>query len=417
MTTSTTRANQDVEPKARGIFEDELDHAFQNVRGTLTALLASVSADATKPQDIARRFKINKNLSWKISKIVQVTDPHAVVTNLPKSAGMKTVLDAFQRGGASAERVNAARSALDAFDEVVERHVGDRSTLELVLSSTAPDKVPSEQLHQTRKLSFQGNSCIWGIQARVRLASFFLAPNPDDPEMLDTASLGGLIDVRRLRHDASVPLMMRFAYNDDGSVREGRGVDPIDPSRVGDDLMLMPGFCSSPLPEFVPIQGEGYIRYQLAPGPIGNNGLNTWIHGESSRRFAPIYQDEHNTFGEHAAPLHVPVEWMVCDFQVHESLGFAHTPRAVQYSQLASGPAPVEDSSWDRLPMAERIEPIGHTPPVVATPLIPALPEMVSSVYERMGWDAREFRGYRLTVRYPAMPSSFVIQHDLAPRA
>lgn len=406
-----------LEPKQNGAFEDEFDHAFQGVRGALTTLLASVQADATKPQDIARRFKINKNLSWKISKVVQVTDPHAVVTNLPKAAGMKTVLDAFERGGAPTEVIGAAQEAISHFDQVVTQHVGDRSTLELVLSSKAPDKVPMEQLHQTRKLAFQGNSCIWGIQARVRLASFFLAPNPDDAQMLDTASLGGLIDVRRLRQDASVPIMMRFAYNDDGSVRTGPSVEPVDASRTDDALMLMPAFCSSPMPEFVEIAGNGYTRYQLAPGPIGNGGLNTWVYGELSRAFAPIYRDEQNRVGEHAVPLQIPAEWLVCDFQVHESLDFAHAPRAVQYSHLAGGLAPTAEAEWDRLPMAERVETIGSGPPVVATPLVPNLPGMVSSVYERMGWDPKQFRGYRLTVRYPAMPSSIVIQHDLAERS
>jgi hypothetical protein len=39
---------------------------------------------------------------------------------------------------------------------------------------------------------------------------------------------------------------------------------------------------------------------------------------------------------------------------------------------------------------------------------------MVARVYERMGWRAKDFVGYRLVVRYPAMPTSYVIQHDLA---
>lgn len=404
-----------IEPKPSG-FDAELDRAFQGIRGALTELLVSVKADASKPQEISRRFRINKNLAWKISKIVTVTDPHAVVTNLPGPAGMRTVLNAFETGGAPAASVDAARDAVTRFDRMVEVHVGDRSTLELVLSSKAPDKVPTEQLHQTRKMAFQGNSSIWGIQARVRLASFFLAPNASDPEMLDTASLGGLLDVRRLRNDASVPLMTRFAYNDDGSVREGPEVEPIDPSRGDDPLMLMPEFCSSPLPEFIPIAGDGYTRYQLAPGPIGNGGLNTWVYGELVRGFAPIYADAHNTVGEHAAGVHIPAEWLVCDFQVHESLGFAHTPRAVQFSELASGPAPGAGSEWSRLPMAESVESIGRGPPVVPTPLVPGLPEMVGRVYERMGWDARSFRGYRLVMRYPALPSTVMIQHDLAER-
>lgn len=397
-------------------FDEALDQAFQGVRGALTALLVSARADAGKPQEIARRFRINKNLAWKISKIVTVTDPHAVVVNLPGPTGMNTILSAFASGGASRESVEAARGAVERFDRMVEIHVGDRSTLELVLSSMAPHRVPTEQLHHTRKMAFQGNSSIWGIQARVRLASFFLAPNPGDPGMLDTASLGGLLDVRRLRNDASVPLMMRFAYNDDGTVRSGPSAEPVDASRADDPLMLMPEFCSSPLPEFAAVRGNGYTRYQLAPGPVGNGGLNTWVYGECIRGFAPIYADEANRYGEHAAPVQIPAEWLVCDLQVHRDLGFALRPEAVQYSQLAVGPEPGADQSFDLLPMAERIESIGHGPPVVATPLVPGYPEMVQRVYERMGWEARAFYGFRLVIRYPAMPTSVVVRHGLAAR-
>lgn len=402
------------QPSRPDRFEDALDQAFQGVRGALTELLVSVRADPGKPQDIARRFRINKNLAWKISKIVTVTDPHAVVSNIPGPTGMNTILSAFATGGAPQASLDSARDAVERFDRMVEVHVGDRSTLELVLSSKAPGRVPTEHLHQTRKMAFQGNSSIWGIQARVKLASFFLAPSPDDPTQLDTASLSGLFDVRRLRSDASVPLLVRFSFNDDGSVRHGPRARPIDTERSADPLMLMPEFCSAPLPEFVEIAADGYHRYQLAPGPIGNGGLNTWVSGECIRNFASIYADEHNRVGEHTAMVQLPVEWLVCDIQIHRSLVFALNPRAVLFGQLGGGPAPTADASYDRLPMAEEIEPIGSAPPVVATPLLPSYPEMVERVYAGMGWDAAEFEGFRLTVRYPAMPASFVIQHDLA---
>ncbi len=422
MTVSRTAASSsetDPETPGGGVaeerFDDALDRAFQGVRGALTELLVAVDADPARPQEIARRFRINKNLAWKISKIVTVTDPHAVIANLPGATGMNTILSALESGGAPSRSVNAARSAVEQFDRMVEVHVGDRSTLELVLTSKAPHRVPTEHLHQTRKMAFQGNSSIWGIQARLRLAAFFLAPNPEHPELLDTASLTGLMDVRRLRSDASVPLMMRFAYNDDGSVRRGPHAAPIDPSRTGDPLMLMPEFCSTPEPAFVASGGNGFTRYQLAPGPIGNGGLNTWVSGECIRGFASIHADEHNRFGEHAAPVQIPAEWLLCDFYAHRSLTFAHTPRALMLSQLAIGPAPGGETELDRLPMAERVQAIGQSPPIVATPLVPQLAAMVGRVHERMGWKAEEFFGYRVAVRYPAMPTSLVIQHDLAP--
>lgn len=396
-------------------FDDALDQTYQGVRGALTEVLISVKADPTKPQDMARRFGINKNLAWKISKIVTVPEPHSIISNLPGDTGMERILKAFESGGASKSSVDAARAAIDKFDRMVELHVDDRSTLQLVLSSNAPHKVPQEHLHATRKMAFQGNSAIWGIQARVRMASFFLAPNAGDPTRLDTASVGGLIDVRRLRADVSVPLFMRFAYNDDGSVRTDAKPEPICPSDgSGNPLMLMRDFCTTPDPPFQPITRGEVTRYMLSPGPIGNHGRQTWIFGERARSFASIYADEHNAVGEHAVPIQVPTEWLVCDLLVHRELEFAMTPRPLVYSLVGAEVGPGEGSEFDRLPIAEQMQSIGHSPPEVATPLMPEHPDLIEHVYGRLGWDPDDFHGFRFAMRYPPMPSSVVIQHDLA---
>lgn len=395
-------------------FYEALNRAFQNVRGAFTDLLAAAGADVSYPQDISRRFGINKNLAWKVSKIVSGTDPHAVVVNLPGTTGINTILTAFEARGTPPVAVAAVRAAVDDFDRMVETHVGDRSTLELVLSSNAPGRVPQEQLHATRKMAFQGNSAIWGIQARVRLASFFVAPNPEDPSLVDTASIGGLIDVRRLRAEASIPFFNRFAYNDDGSSIDGAQREPIERSDTQDPVMLMREFCSQPLPGFRTLEIDGHTRYQLPPGPIGNRGKHTWIYGEAARRFAPIYRDEINQVGEHAVQVQCPVEWLLCDLQVHESLAFALSPRVLTYGLHSLTPRPGSETEYDRLPTAEVIQSIGRSPPVVSTPLIPRYQAMVERVYERMGWRAEEMCGFRFEMKYPPMPMSVVVQHDLA---
>jgi hypothetical protein len=257
-----------------------------------------------------------------------------------------------------------------------------------------------------------------GIQARVRLASFFIAPNSQDGSLIDAASMGGLLDVRRLRPDAGVPFFMRFAFNDDGTLRSGPTPEPIDPAGdEPDPLMLIREFCSTPIPDFRAITSGTYTRYQLPSGPIGNPGRNTWIYGECTRRFASIYRDDVNTVGEHAVPIQMPIEWLLCDLQVHKDLDFAFRPRVVAFSQLSAGPEPAEDPGIDQLPLAESIQSIGNAPPIVATPLVPRYPDMVQRVYERLGWRPRDFHGFRFVMKYPPMPSSIVFQHDLAERS
>lgn len=395
-------------------FTEEMERAYQGIRGAMTQLLSSVEADPSKPQDISREFKINKNLAWKVSRMILVPEPQQMIPNIPGRTGIETVLSAFEVKGAPESVLNAARDAFEEFDEVVRVHLGDRSTLELAITSGTPEKVSPEHLHATRKMAYQGNSAIWGIQARLRLASFFIAPNPNDDSMVDTASVGGLIDVRRLRSNVGIPLFSRFSYNDDGTLRDGPRPEPImsndDPS---DELMLMPRFSSVPTPSFQTAQNGGVTRYMLKPGPIGNRGLQSWVFGESVRAFASKYRDEQNEFGEHALPISVPTEWVLCDLQVHKDFSFAFNPRVYAQGVFGGDPTRASESELTQLPISETVQSIGAYPPVVATPMLADYPEIVACVYERMGWNGADFQGYRFVMKYPPLHTNIIVQHGL----
>ena len=56
-------------------FPEHLQTALQALRAAIIELLSAVGADPGKPQDLARRFGLNKNLTWKVSKIICESDP------------------------------------------------------------------------------------------------------------------------------------------------------------------------------------------------------------------------------------------------------------------------------------------------------------------------------------------------------
>lgn len=395
-------------------FDEDMDRAYQGIRGAMTQLLSAVDADPSKPQDISRRFKINKNLAWKVSRMILVPEPHQMIPNIPGHTGIETVLSAFEVKGAPIAVITAAREAFVEFDEIVRIHLGDRSTLQLALTSGTPEKVSPEHLHATRKMAYQGNSAIWGVQARLRLASFFIAPNTDDPSMIDTASVGGLLDVRRLRANAGIPLFWRFSYNDDGSVREGPRPRPIAKGCAEtDELMLMPRFSTVPTPEFQENRMGNVTQYMLRPGPVGNRGLQSWVFGEYVRAFASKYRDEQNEFGEHALPISVPTEWLMCDLQVHKDFRFAFNPKVYAHAFFGGDSTRANESELTQLPLSETVQSIGSNPPVAATPLLPEYPEIVESVYQRLGWESGDFVGYRFLMKYPPLHAHIIMQHGL----
>lgn len=395
-------------------FHEHLTRSVRELRGSLIELLLSVGADPTTPQVTARDFGLDKTLAWKVAKLIDATDPSVAVQHIPGKPGMKILLKAMERAGAPAPVTTAVQDAMSGFDRMVEIHTGDRATLDLALGAMAGAPDQSDRLEAARKLAFQGNSATWGIQARVRLASYFIAPNADDPEMIDSAIVGGLVDCRRLRPDVAWPVFQSQTYNDDGTDLTAR-VEPIDPDAPpGDGPPLMGRFCTDPRPLLRGIEVPGGTLYELAEGPVGNMGTVSCIFGWYTRRFASIRRDEHNTFGEHPTRQYTPVESAICDLYVHRDLAVQMPPEAAVYSRLAGGVEyPESGRDRDLIPMGERVIELGAEPPIVSTPLVPGYPDMVDSVHARLGWRQSEFVGYRLVVRYPPIPSLIVLRYPL----
>ena len=52
-------------------------------------------------------------------------------------------------------------------------------------------------------------------------------------------------------------------------------------------------------------------------------------------------------------------------------------------------------------------------PQPAATPEFPRYKRLLRAVYERTGWDASEFHGFRVRVGYPAVPTALVLRYRL----
>jgi hypothetical protein len=400
----------EVEPQPDNDFPTSLFAAIEHIRGAFTELFSSINADMAVPYALSRRLGVNRNLMWKIARIVTNDDPFSAVEHLPGPQGMEIVLGALANQGAPPRAIDDVRAVLAEFDRLVEKHAGNRRTLDLMLASHVA--APLEPAEETRRLAFEGNSAIWGLQARVRFASYFVAPAAGDDGMLDAATLSGLIDVRRLRSRVSLPVFQMGAYDDDGTPR-GDPRDPLDGAGSSDRSMLLPAFCSDGAPPLQPVLRAGSMHFELPPGPVGRTALASWVYGWRAPRLASAYRDEVNQFGEHGTSIGVPVEVLLCDLHVHRSLPWAQPVQRVLYSELA-GPYMGAAQPCDELPVREPLASLGGWPPVVATPLLPRYTEWVRWTFDQLRWEARDFVAFRFVMKYPPIPSVLVLRHPLA---
>lgn len=399
--------------------QDDCRRAIHSLRGSLIELFASVRADPSVPQDVARRFGLNKNLTWKVSKIVAAADGISAIPHIPGTAGLDILLTTFASQGAPAPLIAAVRASAESFQRVVEQHAGDRAHLDLMLDSMGLlDGTP--RLEASRELAFRGNSGIWGVQARARVTVGFVAPNRADPSQVVTALVGGLVGFRRLRPEVSWPLFRFISYRDDGSIDARRPLDftPLfgGTNRPNDPALLLREFCSAQLPEIRSRAfGPHHVDLLLPKGPVGNTASFDAFFGHIAGP-AARYRDDANECGEFSSTVSLPVETLLFDVIVHRDL-VMNPPDVIVYGRHTLSPDdPAARDEEDILPLSQHCEELIGQPPVVATPVFARHSELVRRVCERLEFPLSEFRGYRLQLPHPPMGSTVVLRWPLESR-
>lgn len=304
---------------------------------------------------------------------------------------------------------------MDRFCRLVDTHAGDRKTLMSMLGEIWPDRLQGQR-EADRKAAFQGNSAIWGVQAHVAFSCWFCAPNPDQPDMVDQALVRGVLGLRRLRRTATWPIFVAHGHNDDGSPRP-YDPSPLDPTLAPNDAPLLREFCSGPLDQIHLVRNPPWLTLKIADGPVGKAGAIDFVVGRQQRRLACVYRDERNEYGEFHTHNGTPAELLVTDLLVHDDVPVDLPPEAVLISRMAAGVSgALSPHEEGELPLHERVIELGH-PPSMSIAQIPDYPAMLQTAFDRMGWRHTDFRGYRLLMRFPPIPTSLVMRFKLAERS
>lgn len=412
---------REVSPTSTQDFVTHCGACVNALQVSLRTLYASVDANVERPQDVARRFGLNKNLTWKIAKLLGRIDTLEAVTHVPGAEGMGILMNALAREGAPEATLAAVQRDFEAFDAMMQSHAGDRATLDLLVDGMARG---ARTLEVSRKLAFRGNSGVWGLQARVRSALQVLAPTAGRPDMLDDVLAAGMHDIRRLRPVQGWPI---FRFHHYGTPAEAgakvREFMPIEPP-VSDDepALIMRSFCSPPGAEVRSVRQGSEIRHELVDGPIGHRGAVTFVFGSIERAAFGRYADptaREPEYGEMVAFVTMPTELAQMDVLVHRSMLDEFEPECAVYGRPFGGfdmtPSAREHF---RLPIAgaiERIDPLHDT---LDSQDLPERTELAALVVERAGWSLGDFMAFRATVTYPPMPCSIVMRYRLptAPR-
>lgn len=392
--------------------------AAQTLRGALADALAAIRVNTMKPLQFSRELGVDKSLGWKISRFVTEDDAIAAIRHLPGRQGMKIVVDRLTASGVPSNLVDRVGNALSDFDRVIETHAGDRDTFDLMITGLSP-QVSKERNEEFRRLAYQGNSAIWGVQARLQLALHVVAPS-DIPGKVDLAIVGGLVDLRRLRSDVSWAVARAWRFSDTGETLKKPQQRPIDPDAPLNGPPVMKSFSTSPLPSMSARQepDKPIVRYELDPGPIGNMGACTCITGWYDTGVETIYRNETDIHGEHLVSLSTPVETLYLELYAHKDMAFAHNPELHVYSQLPGGPLfPRDGVHAGRLDLPVEVIRLGGgvngSAPSTVNPEFPRHRELVESAVRSLGKSPSDFVGFRLRLPYPPIPTVALFRYAL----
>jgi len=384
-------------------FQEHCREAVRELRGALLDLYVQIGADPDKPQEVSRNLGLNKNLTWKISRVIQAEDAFAALPLLPGLAGLELVLDAAAKAGASEGSLTRARTSIASIEAMVEIHGGDRTMMDLML-----DSMGGAGLAKSRKLAFRGNAGIWGVLAKARVSTQVLAPNADDPDMLDLVLVVGLQQVRRFRSIPRWPVFQlgRFEFDDSAqrfSIEDAPGAPE----------GLMTSFTRGAMPEIYTKRESDGLVYEIGDGPVGKTGEFGCYFSFGHRADVPRYSTKPNDTAWLGAAVSMPVETLVVDLLVHKDIPEALMAETSVYGGAWVGAPEFPDSN--RLPIHERLIHLGRRADL-STPVADQYASVMHVVFERAGWSPEDFHCMRMIVEHPPMPSRVVLRYPLQER-
>lgn len=408
--TKTPRVPVRVDAVASSVSIGDIRKAVHEARAALAALLDSAGVDATKTRESARLLNVNRGLVWRVSRVVGAENDVTAASHLPGQVGLERLLEACRARGASAATIDAARAAIGAFHEMVERS-SDRRTLEILLANAGAQST-SIDLESARRAMFDGGCAVWGVRADVRLRCMFLTPNAGDASMLDQTDVAGYVGFRRLRR-VPWPMSYKAVYTDTGAA-DAPLEEPIDATGAnGGALPLMREFCEPQDLKIHTVQTARAARHEL---PVMSDGSEaaTCVFGAVHRRIYTARSTPECRFAGALVVMDTPVERVIFDVFVHKSLGISGPPTVRLLDRMTrSHGFSREDLESETLPIDAPVRLLGPGSAGTVTAHVPWYPRMIERVCERLGRKSDEFLAHRMEMVYPPIPTALVALFDL----
>ncbi len=357
------------------------------------------------PQVLANTLGITTVTASRFLKAISQSNPVAIIQLLPGPNPLQRIVDASLEAGVPEPICEAAGSAVREFDELIRTVAGDRSSLKAMLTAWLPEE--RREFEAQRRQSIYKALCeLNGVSSDSDICTLILNPSTQG-DGIDVVNVKSLLGIDRIRPDAAVHLgTWRMDHPSKGQAVETRVPLTLDdkPALDGIDAVRLDEFCNAPpAPLHGERIGEASIQYSLAPTGFGPASKVDLVIAELSRN-----ELRHSKPGAKDSPYFFSIPEMstrklIFDLMVHKDVYAGALPTLMAYDTNGRGPARPGESTrrLDLKDIPEEIESIGFDHRRLRLLDFPAYPQLREMVFKRLGWEAGDFRAYRVEITYP----------------
>ena len=353
------------------------------------------------PKDLARRLKVHRTIASRLLGALRLSDPLAVVANIPGRQGLGAILEAAEPLVGS-EPVSEARKALNEFEHLIEHGLGGREVLDVALGAWLPETRNKHEL-ACRQQIFRGLCGLAGASADVTIETTIRYPNEDGIHA-NVVEIYGLIGLRRLCPGKALPIGV-LGLVSGLSTKSGAFVNNLPGCADPDGPPLIEKFCTDPVPPLREIRIDNSRQYLMPGDEIGNSSKLNIITGVVVSRIGPLFREESDpprrTGGAHLVEL--PTKTLLMDRLVLDDGSQLRDPQVFMHRPGMRGAVDPNDPlrELDRMECSETIQFLGRGTERFGALEVANYPEIIRHVCDLLGLDSSKLVGHRCRVQYP----------------
>lgn len=387
----------------------------RRLRAEVRAVLGGLGLGGAGPSEVARQLRLDRATVHRTIALARSSgDELAWVLAAPGLDGLRKFVRAARRAGGSGDAADAMETAVDRFGELVADVARSKAGLDRKIEATraAGNGAAPESDEPMRAAIVRSASELLGRHTQTRVDLALFRRSPDREGWIDQVWVRGSIGHRA--RVGALPLVVGFMGHAE------QGDEPSAPETLDDQpasgrtpSALLTPFSSSP-PALVTSRTAGGHLVQLIDPSRTEDGSAVDVvvaHHRPHVCMDPANEDPPRL--EVNALVRDPASALVFDVYLERSYAQSALPELDLYVWAPGMERSMAEHWYDRAPGAPRLELLGQGLRRAPTELYADHAPLTAHVFERVGWAAEEFVGFRCATRFPLWGGAYCLSFEL----